>query len=159
MGLTHSTETEAWDDVTTLGLPEQPAPGSRVCPVTQTEPAQTHGEARESGTQRVARKTLNPTVPPVQAELLAADKLGPDELGSIIANYVACLNRADAALHVHETLERLGLLGGPVPQPLAGHLVLCLANHIECPDARSDFLAHSWGILGATSSPALASNL
>ena len=101
-----------------------------------------------SGTHRISRRDH-----PGVADLVALEVpqlLPRDELCSIIAAYVSCVNQAQAALQVHETLERLGMSERPVPQALAGHLVLSLSNRIFDQQKRAGFLAHAWGILGST---------
>ncbi len=110
-----------------------------------TSPGWALREVPESGSHRVAEDTC-----PHPPELDAPSFLPRDELCSIIAEYVSRVGDWKAALHVHETLDRLGVQGSGVPQPLAGHLVLSLSNQITCPEKRSAFLAHSWHILGRT---------
>lgn len=114
--------TDSWEDVTAHGA----IPQGR----------------HESGTYRVSEHS-GPN-----AEIDAPSMLGRDTLCSIIADYVSRTGGRSASLDVRETLDRLGLHGSGVPQPLAGHFVLSLANRLACPVQRSGFLAHAWNLLG-----------
>lgn len=148
----------------------------RIASAGQTHPGQTHpgqaragqvlgsplsgpsfsgpGRAQQARTASVRPGTSRSGVRATFPSELAAERLLPGGfLSTIVCEYLEYALGADrpqALRAVREALESVGGLDRPLPQALAGHFVLSLANRLSSERQRSAFLAEAWEILAAT---------